>query len=480
MAFAAVSGGCDRKSEGVVDVIVINGEPRLADPQAGALTASESVLVASAAQGLVRFDARGQIVPGLAETWNVSDDGLSYIFRLANMEWPSGRDVTAEQVARMLRRLIGPSSRNPLKDAFGAVDEIVAMTDRVIEIRLNQPRPHLLQLLAQPQMGLVFEGQGTGPFSIDGANSPDGAVRLAREVVTPDDEASERERLNLAGADVEQAVRAFTAGEADLVLGGTFADLPFAHGAKLPRGALRFDPASGLFGLMPARSSGPVSDPEVRQLLSAAIDRDALVAALAVPGLLPRTTVLEPRLDNVPDPVPPNWAATPIADRRPALVAQARRLFTGEQAPVIRIALPKGPGSEILLNRLSQDWGQLGVQVERAGEGGPADLRLVDKVAASSSASWYLRQFRCEVATKVCDEEVDGILKGAQTTPVLAQRSALLAEASRQIDVRQLFIPIAAPIRWSLVSGRISGFAGNRFGVHTLTGLEQRLDRTGE
>ena len=72
------------------------------------------------------------------------------------------------------------------------------------------------------------------------------------------------------------------------------------------------------------------------------------------------------------------------------------------------------------------------------------------------------------------------MLESARNTPVLAQRSALQAEASKRIDSLQLFIALAAPVRWSLVSARITGFAGNRFAIHTLTGLEQRLDRTGE
>jgi peptide/nickel transport system substrate-binding protein len=47
------------------------------------------------------------------------------------------------------------------------------------------------------------------------------------------------------------------------------------------------------------------------------------------------------------------------------------------------------------------------------------------------------------------------------------------------MDDQQLFIPIAAPVRWSLVSNRIEGFAGNRFARHTLTSLEQKLNREG-
>ncbi len=477
-AVAAAAGSCRQQPEGVIRVVAIDGEPRLVDPERGMLKAGESILIANAAQGLVRFDARGQIVPGLAETWNVSDDGLSYIFRLANGEWPNGRRINAEQVARMLRRLIAPSSRNPLSDAFGGVDNVVAMTDRVIEIRLSQPRPHLLQLLAQPDMGLVNDGQGTGPFSIDRKASKGQTLRLVREIAAPDEERTETEQLDLSGAKAQDAIGAFAARKADLVLGGRFADLPYVRRANLPRRSLQFDPAMGLFGLVPARRGGPAADPELRRVLSEAIDRSALVAALDVPGLVPRTTVLEPGLDFLADPVGPAWAGTPVADRREALAVRASRLFLKEP-PVLRLALPEGPGAEIVLGRLQQDWGALGIEVRRAGKGQRADFRLIDEVAPSTSPSWYLRHFRCAVAL-VCDESIDEILDGARHAPVPDQRSALFQEAARQIDELELFIPIAAPIRWSLVSARVTGFAPNRFAVHTLTGLEQRLNRTDE
>ena len=478
-AFAVSAGGCHRKPEGVVNVVVIGDQPQLADPGRGPLSAGDEVLIDNVAQGLVQFDSRGQIVPGLGETWNVSDDGLSYIFRLANGNWPNGRKITADQVARMLRRMIAPGRRDSLKDAFGSVDDVVAMTDRVIEIRLAQPRPHLLQLLAQPEMGLVYDRQGTGPFAIDKAKSKGGMIRLTREVATPDEEETTREQLDLSGARAPAAIEAFAAGNADLVLGGTFADLPYVARDKLPRRALQFDPASGLFGLMPARNSGPAADEDIRKLLSQAIDRDAMIAALSVPGLVPRVTVLEPGLDNIPDPQPPEWAATALADRRADLIARARKLFPPDKPAVVRVAFPQGPGADILFNRLAADWGALGIKLERAGDGRPADFTLIDEVAPSSSASWFVRRFRCDRAP-VCDPAIDQVIDSARSTSVLPQRSALLLDASRHIDSEQLFLPIAAPIRWSLVSARIASFAGNRFAIHTLTGLEQRLDRTGE
>ena len=478
VAGAAFTAGCERQREGAVSVAIIGETPKIIDPAARRLSAGEAILLNNVAQGLVRFDARGQVEPGLAERWNVSDDGLSYIFRLATEEWSDGGKITAHQVARILRRAIAANSNNPLKDTLGAVDEIVAMTDRVLEVRLSAPRPNLLQLLAQPEFALVREGQGSGPFRIADQRLPSGALRLERQVTVPDGEEDRSEHVRLLGRAAGSAVRSFIAGNSELVLGGTFADLPFTRGADLPRNSLKFDPIAGLFGLAPARRGGPIADAELRRLLAQAIDRDALILALDVPNLIGRATLLEAGLDGVPDPVMPQWLATPIGDRRPALIAAADRMFGDVERPVLRIALPDGPGAQLLLNRLAADWGPLGIRVERALKGQAADLRLIDAVAPSTSPAWFLRQFRCEVAP-ICVADARPLLDAARAAQVAAQRGALLAEAARLMDDEQVFLPIAAPVRWALVSGRVEGFAVNRFARHTLTSLEERLTREG-
>ncbi len=478
VAVAAFASACDRQPEGAVRVAVIGEAPKIVDPMGGPLTTTEAALLNNVAQGLVRFDARGQIEPGMAERWNVSDDGLSYIFRLTSGEWPGGRKITAHQVARILRREIAANSYNVLKDTLGAVDEIVAMTDRVLEIRLKAPRPNLLQLLAQPELGLVYEGDGSGPFRMAQRGASPTAIALERRVPGPDGEEGRREEVRLAAAQAAAGVRSFANGDIDLLLGGTFTELPFARRVRLPRNSLQFDPVAGLFGLAPARKGGPLADPEVRRLLAQAIDREAIIAALDVPGLVGRATLLEPALDGVPDPVTPEWMSVPIGDRRPLLISAANRLFAAEEAPTLRIALPEGPGAQILFNRLAADWGLLGIKLERATKGQAVDLKLIDAVAPSTSPGWFLRQFRCEVAP-ICAEEADPLLEAARAAPVAAQRAALLAEAARLMDGAQLFLPIAAPVRWSLVSNRIEGIAGNRFGLHTLTSLDQKLTREG-
>jgi oligopeptide transport system substrate-binding protein len=171
-AAALAQSGCRQAEPEAVAVTVISeGRPGLADPSERALNPAEQVTMLTAAQGLVRFDSRGEIVPGLAERWNVSDDGLSYIFRLGSGEWPDGRKIVGRDVVRYLKRQIRRGSSNPLADSLGAVEDVVAMTDRVIEIRLTAPRPNLLQLIAQPELGILRGGAGSGPFAI-GPSAP--------------------------------------------------------------------------------------------------------------------------------------------------------------------------------------------------------------------------------------------------------------------------------------------------------------------
>jgi peptide/nickel transport system substrate-binding protein len=145
----------------------------------------------------------------------------------------------------------------------------------------------------------------------------------------------------------------------------------------------------------------------------------------------------------------------------------------GKNKPVIEISLPKGMGAELLLAELRRDWSLLGLGVEEAPSPESADFVLVDEVAPSASPSWFVRRFRCGIAP-VCDSQADQLMDAARTASVPAQRYALLAQAAARIDDMQLFLPITAPVRWSLVSNRVQDFAGNRYARHTLTGLDQQ------
>jgi ABC-type transport system substrate-binding protein len=470
-AIGLVPAACRKQPQGEVKVVVIGTQPKLRDPALAPLSPPDSILLQNVAQGLVRFDASGNIVPGLAERWNVSDDGLSYIFRIASTQWPDGRKINAQQVARILNRYLSGRSKNSLKDALGAVDDIVAMTDRVIEIRLVAPRPNLLPLLAQPEFAILRGGLGTGPFRSSPGKT--GELSFTREINSTDAETTRKDELLLSDATAAEAIAGFADARSDLVLGGTFNELPYVQRVRLPRRSLYFDPAFGLFGLAPVRSGGGLDDPDLRSILSQAIDRDAFVAALGVNNLGPRATLLQPGLDGLNPPVQPDWFAIPLGKRIAALRAQVDRMFGHSGKPPVRVALPKGPGGELLLQLLMRDWGALGFKVEWTSSPSTADFVLIDEVAPSSSPAWFVRRFRCG-AVPVCDGDMNDVLESARVSTVPAQRYALIAQAARRIDDRQLFIPITAPVRWSLVGTRVQNFAGNRYARHTLTDLDQK------
>ncbi|MGH6706047.1 MAG: ABC transporter substrate-binding protein, partial [Sphingomicrobium sp.] len=436
VAAAIAASGCGKDSDGVTRVGAIGPDPKLVETVTGPLTPGEALVRANMAQGLVNFDERGQVVPGLAERWNVSDDGLSYIFRLQTGEWPDGRKIRADDVARILSRQLRPASTNPLRDTLGAVSEVVAMTDRVIEIRLSAPRPNLLQLLAQPEFGLVRASVGTGPFKPPTAEQlaaargqiDEKALFITHRIRIPDAE-DPVERVQIEGGDAKALVAKFANGDLDLVLGGTVGDLPHAMRAKVPRGALRFDPVAGLFGLVPTKRNEMLQDEEMRRLLSRAIDRQALVAGLNVERLTPRATLLQAGLEGIGQPQQPGWLTEPIDERRAALVADSQRMFGDTERPTLRLAMPAGPGGDFLFGRLRYDWAYLGIKVERAPSAASADLVWIDEVAPSSSPAWFLRRFRCGV-TPICVEDAEELLAAARAAPIAAQRAALFLEAA--------------------------------------------------
>lgn len=464
-AALALLGGCQEPATGPLQVAAIGAAPRLDNPNLRPLDPPSAFLAEAVAQGLVRFDAAGEIEPALAQSWIVSDDGLRYTFRVRRAEWTGGSRVTAEQVAARLQASVSRPSRNALKPVLAAMRSAVAMTDQVLEIGLSGPRPNLLQLLAQPEAAIVLNGQGTGPYQA--AASADGSVRLGvrRADADEDEGTAELPDIVLRAEPAARAIAAFAHGHAHLVIGGTGGDLPYARAAGAAAGQLVFDPVAGLFGLAfsaPA-TDGPLADPAVRRALSMAIDREGMVASLAVPGLQPRVRLVPAAAGELPAPALPDWAAAPLPMRRELAERVIERL---EEPLRLRIAISDGPGYRIVFAHLRRDWRLIGVEAERVpGDAPVADLRLVDAVAPATVASWYLRHFTCDTR-RVCDPLADQALDAARMALNPAERQAQLSRADQILSALTPFIPLTGPVRWSLVSPRVTGFRPNPFARH--------------
>ena len=128
----------------------------------------------------------------------------------------------------------------------------------------------------------------------------------------------------------------------------------------------------------------------------------------------------------------------------------------------------------MLLRLLQRDWGALGFTVERAPAPAAADLRADRRGRALVFPGVVRPPLPLRRASPACDPDADKLMESARATPVPAQRYALLGQAAALIDDGQLFIPLTAPVRWSLVSRRIQNFAGNRYARHTLTDLDRK------
>lgn len=468
-ALAALLAGCDRRPDDIpVVVSVIGGKAGVGERIRGPLPRPVRVVRGAIAQGLVSFDANGNIEPALAERWIVTDDGRSFIFRLRTAEWADGSRVTSTDVARALTAALAANRRNALAPFLTAIDEIVAMTPQVVEVRLSRPRPDLLKLFAQPEMAVIAPGMGgAGPFrTVSGG--PVDALRLRPEI--PYDENGERpvplpeEHVILRGERASMAVMRFARRESDLVDGGTIVDWPLVALAGIAPANTRVDPARGLFGLVVADRTGFLADPMNRGAIALAIDRPALTAAFR-DNWAPVERILPDQQDSAAPPAAGEWAAIADNDRRDA--ARARLAAWGKPV-TLSIALPDGPGATQLWARLAADLRAVGFRVERVAMDAPAQLRLVDSVAPYDSARWYLR-----TACQPCSPQAAALIEAARDADTLDLRGIRLAEADAAMALDTAFIPIAAPLRWSLVATRLRAWSGNARAWHPLNRLRR-------
>ncbi|HEY5613624.1 MAG TPA: ABC transporter substrate-binding protein, partial [Lysobacter sp.] len=73
-------------------------------------------------EGLVTEDARGQLVPGMAQRWSVSADGRTWTFVLRNgLRWSNGEVLDAPQVVASFRRAFAPATAAPFGELFDAL-----------------------------------------------------------------------------------------------------------------------------------------------------------------------------------------------------------------------------------------------------------------------------------------------------------------------------------------------------------------------
>ncbi|MEZ5673889.1 peptide/nickel transport system substrate-binding protein [Thalassovita litoralis] len=142
LALAASMGMAQAKSD---IVVAMQLEPPHLDPTSAAAGAIDSVLYSNVFEGLTRFASDGAVIPGLAESWDISEDGKTYTFHLRNgVKFHDGTAMDAEDVKFSLDRARAEDSANAQKALFKGIEAVEVVDPATVKVTLSAPNGSFL------------------------------------------------------------------------------------------------------------------------------------------------------------------------------------------------------------------------------------------------------------------------------------------------------------------------------------------------
>jgi oligopeptide transport system substrate-binding protein len=464
----------------------------------------EDRIVSDAIVGLTQSDAAGETIPGVAERWETSADGLTWRFHLRQAVWSDGAPVTAEDFVFSLRRILAPQTASEyasllyvLKGAQ-AVNEgkagpetlgVRALSPRLLEITLEHPAPYLPELakhqtmLPVPKHAVLKWGDAwarPGNYVSNGPYTPV-AWRLGDYVESRKnprfwdaDKVCVDEVRYYPSPNAISAERQVLRGELDLN-----ADIQSNRIAFVRRQAPAYVHTHTYLGLaylvfnthVPA-----LADKRVRTALSMAIDREFIARKLLRGGQQPAYTFVPPGVANYTPPSGPAWASWPLERRQ----VEARRLLAqagyGPGRPLkLEIKHRNTPDPMLVMPAIQADWKQIGVEA-----------RLAQNEAQIAYASYRNRDFEVADAAWVADFNdaqsflyllhsstgaqnygdykspvFDAFIAKADHEPDVKARAAYLAQAERTMLDDATVAPTYFIVNKNLVNPKITGFVDN-------------------
>ncbi|MEN8905947.1 MAG: peptide ABC transporter substrate-binding protein [Clostridiales bacterium] len=144
-------------------VINLAAEPPELDSTVTTDTTSFTVL-RHAMEGLIRLDENNEVIPGVAESWEISEDGLTYTFKLRDdSKWSNGDKVTANDFEFAFKTLLSPETASEYAYILTMIDKaddynqdkakadevgVKAVDESTLEIKLNSPTPYFLSVMS--------------------------------------------------------------------------------------------------------------------------------------------------------------------------------------------------------------------------------------------------------------------------------------------------------------------------------------------
>jgi len=260
-------------------------EPPSLDPTAEAAAAVDEVVYSNVFEGLTKFASDGSIVPGLAKSWDISEDGLTYTFHLnEGVTFHDGSAFDAEDVKFSLDRINAEGSLNAQKALYTSIASVEVVDPATVKVTLSKPDGYLIYNLAWGDAVIVApesaDGNktnpiGTGPFTFTNRVEGD-SITLAKNQAywgTP---------AKLEGAtfrfisDPTAAFAALQAGDVD-----AFPNFPAPETVSQfendPRFRVVIGATEGETILSMNNAKPPLDNVKVREAIAHAIDRKAII-----------------------------------------------------------------------------------------------------------------------------------------------------------------------------------------------------------
>ena len=265
--------------------IAIQLEPPHLDPTSAAAGAIDSVLYSNVFEGLTRFTETGAIVPGLARDWEISEDGTIYTFTLAEgVTFHDGSTFDADDVKFSLDRARADDSTNAQKALYSGIKDVTVIDPMTVQVTLAAPNGNMLFNLAWGDAVIVaaesIEGikqtpVGTGPFKFDSWKQGD-SIKLVQNAEYWGEAPFLTEATFKFISDPTAAFAAMMAQDID-VFSGFPAPENLPQFEVDPRFAVITGSSEGETILAMNNKQPPFDNPMVREAVSHAIDRQAII-----------------------------------------------------------------------------------------------------------------------------------------------------------------------------------------------------------
>ena len=484
-------------------------EPETLDPQRARTDAAFNIL-RDLFEGLTTIGPNGEPRPGAAESWQVSEDGLEYTFRLRDgLRWSSGDVLVAADYVAGMRRLVDPATASPYAQVFDPVLNAAAIVrgqmapeslgvsapdERTVVIRLQHPAPYLLGLLAQPGAfpvhGPSLAAHGN-EHARPGRLVSNGAFVLADWVVGShvvadrnpaywNDAATGVARVHYVHqADVGTEFRQYRAGELDLTYAVPAAQFGWIR-ENLP-GELHLSPQLSVYYYGFNLTRPPFKDdPGLRRALSLVIDRERLTNAVTGLGEAPAYGWVPPGVANY-TPQQFDYATKPYEER----VAEARELYRragySDKRPLkVEIRYNTGDVHSRLAIAVAAMWKDaLGVEATLYAEEFRALLETIQRKETQVFRSSWVGDYNDAFTfaqlhqssfginlTGYSNPAYDALLDEAMRTADPVRRRALLEEAERIVLADHPVLPLYFYVNKHLVKPHVAGWSDNVMNVH--------------